>query len=152
MTVLGVDPGYHLGYAVFKNQKLLDFGTLRTRGETAKKLSQIFTFVTKLIEEHQVDILSIEKAFGGRSVPSLIKLSETRGVVLSAAGMLGITVVELHPSQVKKAITGNGSATKEQMIFMVKNLFELEKVNHHEADAIALAYCVQRKGDEPWKY
>lgn len=64
---------------------------------------------------------------------------------------MGVEVVEIHPTEMKKSITGNGSANKEQVIFMVKQILALENINHHEADAIALALCAIQKEVQLWK-
>ena len=149
MRILGVDPGYTLGYAVVEDERnLLTFGILKTEGSSSRRLSSIYNKVLSLIGEFSVDLLALEEAFYGKNAKSLIKLAEARGAVLAAAGSRNVEVVELHPSEVKRGVTGRGSATKEQVRFMVSQIFGLKKINHHEADAISIAFCAfsRRRG------
>ena len=139
--ILGIDPGYSLGYAVVDNGRVKIHGTLKTRGTPPERLARIRDLVNSLVEEFKVSIIAIETAFYGKSVPSLIKLAETRGVVLSVAGERGIEVMELHPSRIKRGITGNGRADKRQVIYMVEKITGLKELSEHEADAIAAALC-----------
>ena len=43
----------------------------------------------------------------------------------------------------KKAVVGNGAASKEQVQFMIKNLLNLdkEKIKFDETDALAVSVC-----------
>ncbi len=140
MNILGVDPGYSLGYAVVNPSGVVISGVFRPKGKTHDKLSSIYRFVRNLIAKHSVSLLAIERAFYGKSVPSLVKLSEARGAVLAAAGEFHLDVKEIHPSEAKKWVCGYGSADKEQVIYMVSKIFGVEVESHHEADALALAY------------
>ncbi len=142
MRILGVDPGYNLGYAVVEDERnLLTFGVLKTKGTSSERLSTIYNKIFSIIGDFSVSVLALEEAFHGRNSKSLIKLAEARGAVLAAAGSRGIVVVELHPSEVKRGVTGRGSATKEQVRFMVSQIFGVRNISHHEADAISIAFC-----------
>ena len=145
MNVLGVDPGYNLGYALIGREGIITSGILKTKGDASFRLFSIYSFVNDIIENYPVAAIAIEKSVYGKSVPSLIKLSEARGAVLVAAGKHKLPVIEVHPVEVKKGICGYGKASKEQVLYMVGRLFQLEVNNHHEADAIALAYVALGK-------
>ncbi len=147
MRVLGVDPGYSLGYALLEGDRLVEHGTLSPKGTTAERLSSLYKGVLELINRLDAQVVALEKAFYGRSVPSLVKLAQVRGVVLAAAGTAGVEVVEVHPAEAKRGITGRGSATKEQVVFMVKNIFNLDKITTHEADAISIAFFISKGGE-----
>ncbi len=142
MRILGIDPGsVIIGYAIFNNGSLLEFGKLKLKGHQWERAFKAYDFVFNVVERFGIDEVAMEKIFYGKNVSSLIKLAEARGAILAALGACGIGVFEYHPSEIKKALTGNGSASKEQIIWMVKNLFSLTQVSEDEADAIAVAYC-----------
>ncbi len=149
MAILGVDVGYNLGYAVL-GEGLLEHGLLRTRGDVHRRLAEIFEHVSSIIRRFGIECVAVEKLFYAKSIPSLVKLAESRGAVLAAAGAMDVPVVELHPADVKKGITGNGAATKEQVLFMVKNIFGIDGISHHEADAIAIALYARRLREAAW--
>ena len=59
-----------------------------------------------------------------------------------AASKQGLEVVEYAPTAVKKSVTGNGRASKEQVQFMVKRLLNLKEAPALDAsDALAIAMC-----------
>ena len=64
-----------------------------------------------------------------------------RGVIYLAARQCGVPVLALAPSEVKRAITGNGAAGKAQMQRGVQTLLGLVETPRpsHVADALALA-------------
>src|SRR5436309_2892376 len=64
------------------------------------------------------------------------------GVVVGAAALLGAEVFEYSPREVKRAVTGNGAASKQQVQGMVRRLLALVSApGADEADAAALALC-----------
>ena len=85
----------------------------------------------------------MERVFGGKWIASAIRIGEARGAVMAAASRAGLEVVEYTPAEVKKAVTGSGRASKEQIQEMVKVLFGLKEIPrpHDAADALAIAVC-----------
>jgi crossover junction endodeoxyribonuclease RuvC len=80
-------------------------------------------------------------------VRSAITLAHARGVVLLAAEMRGVPIAELPPAEVKKAVAGNGRATKAQMQRAVATQCGLAETPQPAdvADAIAIALCGGRR-------
>ena len=72
-----------------------------------------------------------------------IPVGQARGVVLLAAANQGLPVMEFTPMQIKLSVVGTGSATKEQVIYMVMHLLNIrEKIKPDDtADALAAAIC-----------
>ena len=65
-----------------------------------------------------------------------------RGVILLTAQKLGVLQFDYSPNEIKKAISGVGHASKEQVQFMAKQLFRLQETPAVDAaDAIAVAVC-----------
>ncbi len=142
MRILGIDPGsVCLGYAIFEGESLINYGTVSLSGDLKDKAYSAYRNMIKIIRDFAISHVAMEKVFYGRNVSSLIKLAQCRGAVLAAVGEADVELFEYHPSEIKKAITGNGSASKEQVIWMVKTLFSIDSLKEDEADAIAIAYC-----------
>ena len=122
---------------------LIECGVFRTspRDALADRLVEIFDGVTELITRHRPDALAVESIFYARNVRTTVTLGHARGVLLLAGARAGVTIHEYPPAEIKKAITGNGGATKEQVQFMVKTLLRLKSVPspNDAADGVAAA-------------
>lgn len=131
--MLGVDPGTAiLGYGVVTAgatgpARLLECGVVRTRAADALpvRLGEIFEGLSEIFARHQPDAVAVEGLFHGRNARSALILGHARGVVLLAAHRAGLTVAEIAPSEVKRAVTGTGAATKHQVAAMVMRLLRL---------------------------
>lgn len=149
MIVLGIDPGSRfLGFGLVhkKGSRVLHLenGTLYLDKiePYTDRLSFIFDQINELIRIHKPDHLAIENLFHHKNPKSLQKLSEVRGVVLCAAAQKKLPIGEYTPLQVKRAVTGFGAATKQQMQYMVKTLLNLRDLAEENAsDALGIALC-----------
>ena len=106
------------------------------------------------LEIHQVDEVAIESPFYGANVQTLMKMCHARGSLLTAVAGRGLPVYEYAPREIKKAVVGNGNASKEQVAYMVKQTLEGATVDDgwplDVTDAIATALCrAHRAGDPP---
>jgi crossover junction endodeoxyribonuclease RuvC len=154
MIVLGIDPGTALtGYGVVKGEqslppRLLECGVIRTRprDSLAVRLKEIHDGITELIQRHRPDALSIEDVFYARNVRTTIVLGHARGVILLAAAEARLDIREFPPAEIKKTIVGTGSATKQQVQFMVARLLRLktapEPADAADGVAAALTYIM----------
>jgi crossover junction endodeoxyribonuclease RuvC len=122
---------------------LVECGVVRTspRDALSARLAEIFDGVTELIARHRPDALAVEAIFYARNVRTTITLGHARGVLLLAGAKAGVTIHEYPPAEIKKAITGSGGATKEQVQYMVKTLLRLKTVPspNDAADGVAAA-------------
>ena len=111
------------------------------RDTLAARLVEIFDGVSELIARHRPDALAVESIFYARNVRTTVTLGHARGVLLLAGAQAGITIHEYPPAEIKKAITGTGGATKEQVQYMVKTLLRLKTVPspNDAADGVAAA-------------
>ena len=149
MLVLGIDPGTaNTGYGVVRGEgssppMLVECGVIRTRSRDPlpSRLREIYEGVAELIERHRPDAITVEDVFYSRNVRTTVVLGHARGVILLAAEQHGIVVNELAPAEIKKAVVGTGSATKEQVQFMVTRLLRLKTVPQpaDAADGVAAA-------------
>jgi crossover junction endodeoxyribonuclease RuvC len=134
LIVLGIDPGTAVtGYGVVSGDRggqarLIECGIIRTkaRDPLASRLQEIHSGVVELIQRHRPDMMSIEDVFYARNVRTTIVLGHARGVILLAAADAQIGIAEYPPAEIKKAVVGTGSATKEQVQFMVTRILRLK--------------------------
>jgi crossover junction endodeoxyribonuclease RuvC len=149
MLVLGVDPGLlktGWGLVKFVNGNLIyvDSGTIFTDSKLPmeQRLKNIFDNLDFIMKKYNPDYMSIEETFVNNNPVSSLKLGQARGVAILTAGINNIEVFEYLPNAIKKAITGVGKATKEQMVTMIKCLLPLSNTKtEDEADALAMAIC-----------
>lgn len=149
MIVLGVDPGTQVtGYGVIRgdsgnNAALIECGVIRTTATDPlpTRLREIHDGLSELLQRHAPDVMSIEDVFYARNVRTTVVLGHARGVILLAAAQRGIRVHEMTPKEIKKAVSGTGGATKEQVQFMVTRLLRLKSAPKpaDAADGVAAA-------------
>jgi crossover junction endodeoxyribonuclease RuvC len=156
MKILGLDPGSVItGYGVVEvGASRVSFvcgGRFRPRArEFPNRVMDIAQGLSDLLDRERPDVVVIEDVFTSRNVRASFKIAQVRGALLLVCAQAGARIVEYSPAEIKKAVVGNGSAAKEQVQFMVKNLLGLpEMPQADEADALAAALChSQRPGLE----
>lgn len=148
--VLGIDPGTAVtGYGVVsmfgRTATLVECGVIRTnaRDPLPARLQNIHDGVVELIERHHPDAVAVEDVFYARNVRTTIVLGHARGVILLAAQRAALVIYEYPPAEIKKAITGTGAATKEQVQFMIARLLRLKNAPEpaDASDGVAAALC-----------
>jgi len=148
--VLGIDPGTAVtGYGVVdydgRTPVLLECGVIRTNAKDPlpSRLQNIHDGITELILRHKPDSVAVEGVFYAKNVRTTIVLGHARGVILLAAQQAALTIHEFPPAEIKKAITGTGAATKQQVQFMVTKLLRLKAAPQpaDAADGVAAALC-----------
>ncbi len=148
--IMGIDPGTNiLGYGVIAidqgGPELLTLGTLDMRKEKDpfKKLDTIFTDTGKIMDLYCPDYVSIESPFYGKNPQVVLKLGRAQGAAITAALHRGIPVHEYAPRKAKIAITGSGSASKEQVCNMICHILSVDLQPEHldATDAVAIALC-----------
>lgn len=158
MRVLGIDPGLRLtGYGCIQwsvlggEPALVEAGVLRlniTR-PLAERLKQLHDDLGAMLDELAPDVLAVEGLFSMyRNPRTAILMAHARGVVLLQASLRGMSLVELTPTEVKKAVTGRGHASKAQVQRAVMAQCGLAGLPEPSdvADAIAVALCAGRRG------
>lgn len=73
----------------------------------------------------------------------MLKLGRAQGVAMAAALNRSIPIVEYSPKTVKMSVTGSGSASKEQVAYMLQSILkqELQPEYLDATDAVAIAIC-----------
>ena len=148
--ILGIDPGtvvmgYGLIEVVGSQLKLIELDILKPGkvDDPYKKLQLIYNTVSGLIIKYKPDVFAIEAPFFGKNVQSMLKLGRAQGVAIAAAMRHGLEVTEYSPKKVKQSVTGNGNASKEQVLKMLQRLlsFNDDPKYFDASDALAVAVC-----------
>ena len=150
--ILGIDPGTNvMGYGVIKvlgnKAEMVAMGVidLRKMHDPYLRLGRIFERVTGIIDSYLPDEMAIEAPFFGKNVQSMLKLGRAQGVAIAAAIHHDIPIHEYAPLKIKMAITGNGSASKQQVAGMLQRMLNLNAEDMPKfmdaTDALGAAYC-----------
>jgi crossover junction endodeoxyribonuclease RuvC len=150
--ILGIDPGTNImGYGVLRvvgtKAEMVSMGIidLRKFEDAYLKLGHIFERVTGIIDAYLPDEMAIEAPFFGKNVQSMLKLGRAQGVAIAAAIKHGVPIHEYAPMKIKMAITGNGSAAKEQVAGMLQRMLHIDPEEMGKfmdaSDALGAAYC-----------
>ncbi|MFV0531683.1 MAG: crossover junction endodeoxyribonuclease RuvC [Flavobacteriales bacterium] len=148
--ILGIDPGTTImGYGIIrivdKKMELVHFGEiiLQRLPNHQMKLKKIFERVLNIIDEYNPDEMALEAPFFGKNVQSMLKLGRAQGVAMAAGLFREVPITEYAPKKIKMAITGNGTASKEQVAGMLMRQFKIKDLPKHldGTDGLAVAVC-----------
>ena len=152
--IIGIDPGsVKTGWGAVSVEKshvyVLDYGTIRLgSGDLASRLVCLHSDLSEITNRIQPTEVAIEEVFLAKNFQSALKLGHARGVALLAAGKTGVPVREFAAKTVKKAICGQGQASKYQMQKMVMQLLGLkENPGEDASDALGIALCAAYSKD-----
>jgi crossover junction endodeoxyribonuclease RuvC len=150
MIILGIDPGtINCGYAILqvnnKKPKLIEAGLIKMKSRVLQE--QILEFIEGfdlIINKHKIEQVAMEDMFYAFNPKSVIKLAQFRGAITLKILQEFGNFSEYTPLQVKKAVTGNGKAQKEQVAFMVKRILnikqEIKPLDITDAIAVAITH------------
>ena len=147
---MGIDPGTNfMGYGVLEIEGrtvrpvVLGDIDLHKLTDPYAKLARIFERVGALIDEYRPREVALESPFFGENVQSVLKLGRAQGVAMAAALSRGLSVSEYAPMRIKQAITGRGSADKEQVAAIVCRTLAIDRPPRRldATDGMAVALC-----------
>lgn len=150
MVILGIDPSIiATGYAIIKIEKhrveLLecDVFKMASKKDIPERLSIFYDFILDIIDRFDVTEISFETPFLGRNAQNFMKLGYLRGLLLLISYQKNISFQEFSPREIKKAITGKGSAQKEQVARVLMRLFPtiVMPKKFDSTDALGVALC-----------
>ncbi len=148
--ILGIDPGttimgFGLIKVIGKEMEFMQLNELLLKkyDDHYVKLKLIFERTIALIDEYHPDEIAIEAPFFGKNVQSMLKLGRAQGVAMAAGLSREVPITEYSPKKIKKAITGNGNASKEQVAKMLQSTLGLKTLpkNLDSTDGLAAAVC-----------
>ncbi|MDN5376844.1 MAG: crossover junction endodeoxyribonuclease RuvC [Sulfurospirillum sp.] len=157
MTILGIDPGTrNCGYAIIKKEKnsliLKEAGLIKIKEKTLQyQIVELVEGLDIIFKNHTIDEVAIEDIFYAFNPKTVLKLAQFRGALSLKILQVFGNFHEYTPLQVKKAVTGNGKAAKEQVSFMVKRILginkEIKPLDITDAIAIALTHAQRLKNN-----
>lgn len=154
MIIIGIDPGFGItGYGLIevhsnnsRDPRLVEAGILSSKKTKplSERLNDIYKNLLSILDEFSPKAMAIEDSYSIHAFPkSAILIGYVQGVIYLAAAQKNIPVFSYYPLQVKKALVGNGRATKSQTQRMVQTTFSLDRMPQPDdiADALAVALC-----------
>lgn len=151
LRVMGIDPGLtRCGLSVVQAGRgraviPVSVGVVRTppQSELTERLLRLSVAVREWMDDYKPDVVAIERVFERGDVSTVMQTAHAVGVLVLAAAERDIPVHMYTPSEVKKAISGNGRADKKQMTAMITRILGLSEPPKpaDAADALALAVC-----------
>lgn len=147
MKVLAIDPAIrNTGYALLEGdhveQRVLDYGVISIPAKISQSgaLAAIHTGISNIIKKWEPDEAAVEGIIYVQSHRTAISMGAARAATLIASAEAGLPIYEYAPRKVKQVVTGNGSADKQQVAFMVRALLRLSETPPHDAaDALGIA-------------
>ena len=156
IRVLGLDPGTatfgwglvesggerprHLGHGVIATSAALDLG---------QRLLKIQDELRQIVQRERPDRIALERIFAQGNVQSAVAVAAARGAALMVAAECGLDTVEATPSEMKRAIAGDGRAAKGAVVRAVTRLLGLDRAPHPDDAADAEDGQAQRQRTPP---
>lgn len=149
-VILGIDPGLaNTGWGVVRQEgarlSCVAYGCVSTKTDQplAERLLKIHDQIAAVVERFHPSFAGVETIWFGQNVTAAFGTGQARGAALVACAESGLELGEFTPRQIKLAVVGTGTAEKEQVQYMVRQLLGLDEVPRpdHAADALAAAVC-----------
>lgn len=152
--ILGIDPGSrYLGYGLIQTEKRkiisagCDYIKIDPNKELTEKTLIVYKKINELISEYKPEKAAVETIFYGKNIKSAFILGHIRGVILLALAEKNIKAVDISPREVKKAVVGNGNASKKQVKYMIQKILQLKNkpTSEDASDGLAIAYSLYNR-------
>jgi len=149
-AIIGIDPGLKsTGFGIIKykdkNSNHVSHGVIKTDSnlDMGMRLVQIYRGIEKIIDKYNPEEAGIEDIFFAKNLKSAIPVAQAKGVIMFLLAEKGIKTYSYTPLEVKRAVTGNGRATKYQIQEIIRIILHLPNIPRpdHAADALAVAIC-----------
>jgi crossover junction endodeoxyribonuclease RuvC len=152
--LLGIDPGLQVtGYAVLEvaaqGPRVCEAGIVRSAegrepADMAQRLRSVYSSIVEVIQQFRPQVVAVEQLYAHYEHPrTAILMAHARGVIFLAAAQADLPVVSYNATRIKKTITGNGRASKEQVQRTIQRELSLTQLPEPPdvADALAAALC-----------
>ncbi|MDP6483346.1 MAG: crossover junction endodeoxyribonuclease RuvC [Nitrospinota bacterium] len=155
--ILGIDPGLSVtGYGLVRPKPLrtsgpseaefVEAGVIRTLDADPldRRLFEIQRGVEEVLSEYPPTALAVEALYSHYAHPrTAILMGHARGVICCAAASRDIPVLDYAATHIKRSLTGNGRAPKDQVQRAVAFFLGLPAAPEppDAADALAVALC-----------
>lgn len=158
LRVLGIDPGTHIvGFGVVEVDgprfRAVAHGALRApKGASiAIRLASLAGDLREVVAKYAPVEAALEEAFHGRDARAALAIGEARGAFTVVVADAGLPLRNYANNVVKKAVTGAGRASKEQVQAAVRRILGLAELPtpFDAADALAVAVCHLQRRSAP---
>lgn len=147
IRIIGIDPGLRrTGWGVIESagNSLVHIacGSIEPPDDLplAERLLAIHRGLAAVLAEFAPREAAVENTFVNKDGVATLKLGQARGVAMLAPAIVGISVAEYAPNQVKKTVVGAGHADKAQIQMMLRILLpKAAPKSADAADALAVA-------------
>lgn len=148
--ILGIDPGSRaLGYAILIQEntsysvEVCDVLRMEKMDSHTDRLQYIFDNISVLVQKYKPYECAIETPIYGVDPLAMLKLGRAQAAAILAITNQGLAVAEYYPKAVKKAVAGNGNASKQQVAFMLQKIvkIDVDGLSYDATDALAVAWC-----------
>lgn len=152
MKILGIDPGTSaVGYAILQyaklKPKLISAGLIPIKTKEApSRLRELFGGLQKIIKSARPDAVAVERLFFFKNQKTALAVAEARGAILLTISLAQLKIHEYTPLEIKKTVTGDGRADKQQLKKMIRLLLKETRDfkagdDTYDAIAVALTCC-----------
>lgn len=139
MNVVGIDPGATCGWAHSSGRHGLWSLSFATDKHVGRRLERLRRSLFMVKRDYGIDVIGIEDASFGSHNPAIQALhNELVGIAKLCAAEWELPIHTYTPSHLKKWLTGNGRADKQQMIAAVRVRFGARVTDDNIADAITV--------------
>ena len=159
MRVVGIDPGLKItGYGIVAGSgsafSLVEAGVVSSdeRDEMPARIASIYDDILAVIDEAKPDAVAIEQLYAHYKHPrTAILMGHARGAIMLAAAKCGVPVASYSATMIKRSLTGNGHASKEQVQRMIEVMLGLREPPEpvDVSDALAVALCHLNAAHKP---
>jgi crossover junction endodeoxyribonuclease RuvC len=158
VRILGIDPSLHTtGYGVIESNgslmRLIEGGVIRpARAQTLpQRLAELQRSLAEVITALKPDVVVVEEVFSQTAYPrTAIMMAHARGALVCAAALENVPIFNYSATAVKRALVGNGGASKQQVASMVVLTLRLRRApapaDVTDALALAIAHCRRANG------
>ena len=131
------------------NLSYVDSGEIATNSKTefAERLLILSNWLEEAVTRTQPEVGVIEETFYGENAKTALQMGHARGALMLTLARANVMSVEYSVRSIKQSVVGNGSASKQQVEYMVKNLLNVNELpGGHASDALAAAICHANQG------
>jgi crossover junction endodeoxyribonuclease RuvC len=152
--ILGVDPGLQItGYAIVEigvqkplvcEAGLIRSAEGRTPADMAQRVRNLYDSIVSVLDQFRPQVVVVEQLYAHYQHPrTAILMAHARGVIFLAAAQRQLPLISYNATRVKKTITGNGRAPKDQVQRTIQRELGLRELPEPPdvADALAVALC-----------
>ena len=150
IRLIGIDPGIiTTGFCIlefFKSKtKLVAYGKIKPpkQDRLERRLMYLYDEIFSVISKFRPNVMVLEDSFYSKNIKSAVILGQARSTLMLAGAKSKIDIYEFAPRKIKQSLCGNGSATKEQVQYMVTQILNLKEIPKpiDITDAMAVGLC-----------